>query len=404
MALTNKEVLELVPSGYFHTYLRKMEEWNNEMPFIFHLMSIMVVLGNKLGFGIHGTLDRGVEIFPNINTILLSPAGKCRRGEGSKFAAKVARGLGMNVHEGRCTPEGLMDKLSSDVDVLLYVEELSVLFSKRDFLRDIIPFLTKVLLNSGGQIDELTRTNGVMTAAKANLSCIFTTAPDWFLTTIPEEAFGGGLMSRFMPVYMPDREVIHVDIGAGRHGLRDGSVWSEFAMEMQKLVNFLPRGYMEPLGEAEEWFNNWYHDNENKVVDDDRMDPHRNRAPANVLRLAMILAVSNGEKKITKERCIQAEELHKRMEASTWQMYGYTDNKTRGVDSVRKRIYNVLSKGVPMAHAEFLKKVLSYAKSMDKLKSVIGEMMEMGEMTMINKAGQKPGDYPPAFWQLTDKT
>lgn len=397
----NSTFLSLIPDGYFRDYLDVMVDMNNEMPLPFHFLSIAVVLGNYLGFDTYGKLGRGVLIYPNINAILLSPAGKCRRGEGSKFAIKVARRAGLNVLEGKATPEGLVDELIENGDVILYVEELSMLLSKRDYMRPIIPLLTKFLLNSGGPQEERTRTRGEkITIPKVNLSALFTTAPDWFLETIPEEAYGGGLMSRFLPCYIPHREIFHVDPNAEGD---DEIAFTNLAVDLAEIKRCSPKCHIKMTDEGVRWFSKWYEDNEKKLVEDERMDPHRNRAPASVIRLAILLAVSNGEGVISKDRVEQAVEILNWIAPTIWAMYGFTDEQSSGVSRGEKSIILKLQSCMEgtITHTDLMRSCLSrFKRGRNELKMCMEGLEEKGLVVRIPKKGGLTKHWPPAGWRL----
>ena len=125
------DFLSLIPPSWIREYLVEMQTSKNEMPLPFHFLSACVVLGQMMGLETWATLARGVRIYPNVNTILLSPAGKCRRGEGTKITVKIAREAGVNILSGKTTPEGLSEELRQNGNLLLYVEELSMLLSKQ---------------------------------------------------------------------------------------------------------------------------------------------------------------------------------------------------------------------------------------------------------------------------------
>jgi len=384
----------------------EMVAMKNEMPMPFHFLAVAVVLGQALGFSCYGKLAKGVNIYPNINAILLSPAGKCRRGEGTKFAAKIARMSNLNVLEGKATAEGLFVELMDESNeagqgnVLLYVEELSVMLSKASYMQTMVPFLTKCLLNSGGPIEErLKSMPGKTTIEKCNLSALFTTAPDWFLTSMPEEAYGGGLMSRFVPCYLPDREVYHVDPNAEED---DEAMFTRLSMRLNLIIKNAPKGHVKLTPKGAEWFVKWYMENERKEVFDARMEPHRNRAPANALRLALLLAISCGERIISQERIKQAVNILEWIAPTVWAMYGFTDEMGSGVGRGEKVIIATLKKGKEhtLLHSELMQGCLSRFNGLRDMKEVVWGLVEKGVVEPLYKEGQMPSSWPPRGWRL----
>lgn len=410
MSKVNSQFYNLVPEGWFKDYLDVMVGMNNEMPLPFHFLAAAVVLGQGLGFKCYGKLDKGVRIYPNVNSILLSPAGKCRRGEGTKFAAKVARLAGLNVHEGAATAEGLFEELRDENNpagqgnVLLYVEELSVMLSKASYMQTMIPLLTKGLLNSGGPIEHRLKGQGKLVIPRCNLSALFTTAPDWFLTTMPEEAYGGGLMSRFIPCYLDSREVTHVDPNADDS---DDEAFAKLARELLLLLKNAPKGHVKMTPDAAKFFVDWYAGNEKKEVLDARMEPHRNRAPANVVRMAMLLSLAAGESTITLGKLKSAIALLDWMAPTVWAMYGFTDQAKTKVSKGENVIITSLMRHGELIdgkrefrHSEMMRRCLSRFEGKKALQEIIWGLVEKDLVGVKYKPGQHPGSWPPYSWFL----
>jgi hypothetical protein len=376
-----------------------MVEMHSECPPAFHWLAIAAVVGNAVGFNTWAKLDKGVLVYPNINALLLGPAGRCRRGEGTKYAIKVARYAGLRVHEGKATPEGIADALVEDENLIFYVEEMSNAISKREHQRALVPFLTKALLNSGCPLDERTRGQGVINIPRANLSALFTSAPDWFLDTMPEEAYGGGLMSRFLTCYLPDRELIHTDPNAEGD---DDKVFSELASGLNDIRASMPKGHLKLTPDAASWWRAWYDKNERVEVIDPRMDPHRNRAPANALRVATLLTITTGGGIIDKPTIEQAVQIVEWYMPTIWAMYGYTDTMGSAVGRLERRVVWELQRaGGEMLHRDLMIKVSSFVGRGGDSKAGLMMMVEKGIIEMIQKVGMPASWYPPSLgWRL----
>ena len=401
MPPSNSQFLSLVPDGWFHRYLSYMNATHNEMPLPFHFLSLAVVMGHALGFQVWGKVAANVMVYPNINALLLGPAGGVRRGEGSKLAIRVARLAGLNVMEGKATPEGLLDELRDHQQVLLYVEELSMLLSKRDYMRPMIPLLTKLLLNSGGPVEERTRTaREKITIERANLSFLATSAPDWFIDSIPEEAYGGGLMSRLTVCYLPGREVIYIDPNAEDDG---GEFFVSMATEMCQLLAHTPPGHMKFTRDAVDVLLPWYQENERRLIADERLNPHRNRLPANVIRLAIILSVSCGERVISRARFEQAVKLLEWFAPTVWAMYGYTDAAANDVNRRERRVVQTLiDNGGKMKHAAFARATLGAFGCRRTWQDCLAGLEEKGLVRRWQRPGQPAGVWPPGEWEVVD--
>lgn len=398
--MKHAEFIKLAGGGWLGRYLAAMEGMDNEMPLPFHLLSAMVVMGQLVGLRSWAMLDKSIEVFPNVNSLLLSPAGRCRRGEGTKMAIRVGRYAGVNVFEGKVTPEGLADELYQRASCLLYVEELSVLFSKKDYQRPIIPFLTKALLTGRAQFEERTRTGGARkTLRDINLSMLGTTAPDWFFDAMPEEAYGGGLMSRYLVCYLTDREVVHVDIDA------DGSyddVLIKLGQELRAVTDALPAGKMRATPAAQRWFNEFYHANETREIADVRMEPHRNRKPANLMRVALILACSDGATGIEVGTLERAEALLAYLDPTLVAMWEHTDVAGNEVGRAEQRVVRVMrQRGGRIGHGAMMRELGKSVGAARSLRSVLEDMEQKGLIGRGCGVGEQR-TWPPSGWAVKD--
>lgn len=377
-----------------------MEECENEMPLPFHFLSGAVVIGQMIGLNAWATVSKGVRVYPNINGLLLSPAGKCRRGEGTKITIKLAKMAQCNVLSGKATPEGLADEIGEHGDVLLYVEELSMLLTKQDFQRPIIPVLTKLLLHGDGPADMRTRTMGQkITIDYVNLSALFTSAPDWFMTTIPEEAFGGGLMSRFIVCCLDERDRYHIDIQADdESGI---GILNDLGKELGELREVL-YGHIRGTDGAARWMNDWYHKNETALLEDSRLAPHRNRKPSNLLRLALILCASARSTLLSTDVLQASLGILNYMEPTLIKLYGITDEiVSRMALGEKKLIHKIATTSdQEVLHRELARTCAPFFdRGMRDMRICLEGMVEKGILTPVYKTAST---WPPFAWKLAN--
>lgn len=393
---------DLVPDGWLKDYLSAMRDARNEMPMPFHFLAASCIIGQMLGLRVWATLGKGVRVYPNINVMLLSPAGQCRRGEGTKIAERVARGAGVNVLSGKFTAEGLADELMDNGDTLAYVEELSMLFTKQEHQRPLIPALTKLLLHGEGPADLRTRQMGSKKSIPyVNLSALFTSAPDWFMTTIPEEAFGGGLMSRFIVCCIQQRDVFDINIQA------DDTAATEATNKLTKAlipIRDTLKGHIIGTNDAQAWIYKWYLANETAILPDERLGPHRNRKPANLLRIALILSAAQGRTKpiLDVDMLQSAADILTWLEPTLHQLYGITDELAHTVDKTETRILRCIAReGGETLHSDLVRAALPYFKDLGQIRglhSCLEGMMEKGLVTPKYKHGVVK--WPPQSWHL----
>jgi len=400
MQHTDGTFISLVPPSWIRDYLDEMHAAKNEMPMAFHFLSACVVIGQMLGLETWATLAKGVKIFPNVNALLLSPAGKCRRGEGTKITINIARRAGVHILEGRTTPEALLDELIENGNTLLYVEELSMLLTKQEFQRPIVPFLTKLLLHGRGMSEMRTRGAGKKEVPHINLSALFTSAPDWFMSTIPDEAFGGGMMSRFLVCCLDERDTFHIDIQADDS--KSDAILHRLAGGLDPIRNW-NKGRMLGTDDAQSWIEKWYMLNETEAVSDDRMSPHRNRKPANLLRLAMILSAASDEERITRDVLESSLELLNWFEPTLARLYGITEEVVSYMGRGEKRIVTKLGSVNQniLPHSDLARSCLSYFRGGARdMRRCLEGLLEKGLIEAQYRNGTH--HYPPKTWKLNN--
>lgn len=389
----------LVPDGWLKDYLGAMERAHNEMPAPFHFLAGAAVVGNMIGLSAWATLNKGVRIYPNINALLLSPAGKCRRGEGTKITMKIAVRAGVNVLSGKATPEALMDDLLENPNLVFYVEELAMLLTKQDTQMHMTPTLTKLLLHGDGEVTMRTRMMGERrTLTNPNLTAVFTCAPDWFVHSIPEAAYGGGLMSRFIPCCLNDRTVYHIDIQADDVA---GGMVDELA-EGLKQVRGVLRGHLRGTDAAQRWIDEWYVINESTKVEDERFLPHLNRKPANLLRVAMILCAAAGTGELSRTKLEEALEIINWIEPTLLELYGATDVLLNSMTKGERRILTYLTKHREALHSDLARACAPYFRggTAEMRKCLMG----LVEKCRVEAVGSRRAGHtwPPKVWRIAN--
>jgi hypothetical protein len=253
-----------------------------------------------------------------------------------------------------------------------------------------------LLLHGEGPADMRTRGMGKrMTISHVNLSALFTSAPDWFMTTIPEEAFGGGLMSRFLVCCLEDREVYDIDIQADdKHGV---DVIERLVQELEP-VSSVMSGHIVGTDDAQEWIKAWYMHNETEALADERFAPHRNRKPANLLRLAMILGASRGEGVLTCTLLKQAAALLDWMEPTLTKMYGLKSDTVTTMEKGERRILTKLQGVDSLPHSDLARACSSYFRGGTReMRRCLEGLVEKGLIQPIWRNGV--AHYPPKTWK-----
>jgi len=411
--------IDLVPQGWLRTYCDTMIQWKHEMPIAMHYLSAVVAVGQLIGFKAYAQENNGSIVYPNINGMLLSPPGECRRGGGTSIAMEVARQAGASVFEAiKLTPEGLLDELRQKRNLLLYIEELSTVVNKRDYQQNMIPILTAMLYGKPGMKMERNRTAGrKWELVDPNLSALLTSAPDWFKSTMPEEAFGGGFMSRFIVCYVERRDVVHLDLDASK-AMENKRIIEDLARQLHATVIDGFEGAVELTDDAKVWMRKWYYEQRQKRLVDPNLQAHRNRFHSNLLRMSMIMGACSGKHILDIDILEGAERILSWYEGTMTKLFGYVDTLVNVMGGGAQRIVNTLrcADTHTMEHRDMSRGCLSYFKAggTASMKHCLQGLVEQGivvplppsEMAVTNgqyaAAVFKKGGWPPHGWRLAD--
>lgn len=282
--------LDIVPNGWLKDYLIYTQI--NEARDSLHFYSALAVLGNLIGRNIWFTL--GVKkLFSPMSAFLLSPAGQGRRSTAINTAVAIGRAAGASVLKDRMTPEGLLDWLQLQQNTLVVADEAGTILNKTDYMQQM-PQILCTLLDHPDEFSTKLKV-GFVQIQQPTISCLIGCAPDWFETTLPKSAVGGGLLSRML--------VVHEDGKKGSFPFPEDLVETSIAEGMKKkLVQDLATLTRQYTGEvkfeaaAKEQFIAFYNDNDRLLVGcHEKMAAYYSRKPDHVKRLCANLLVSSGK-------------------------------------------------------------------------------------------------------------
>ena len=306
---------ELPTKGWLGAYLKFTSNLEACARFRFFTACCMLgsVLNNKCY--IHrGDPDLLPKIFPNIWVILLAPPGR-----GHKTSTI---NLGVNCLTKACpevriladklTPESLIKTLASpqgkevirigprDATGLIKAPELSVFFGKQQYNTGLVSLVTDLYdYREEWASDTILRGKAVL---KRNaISVIGGSTPDWLQNMLPQDAFTGGFMSRFVIVEMPPRYL-------KRCAFVDkvpGTSWQELVDQLSLYST---------LNQEITWTQNGlktYVDFYEKMIPtgDVQRDAYQERETEQIVKLSMLLAISENRYIIDSKHMNQARKI-----------------------------------------------------------------------------------------------
>ena len=209
----------LIPKdGWLGDYLRFGEGLQacSRFKFFSACCALGAVVNNKVWLqrGDEGLLPK---LFPNPWVMLLGPPGFGNKTQTINMAINCVQQAcpSVKILSDKLTPESLVKSLSEPVDEkdiikigprdatgLVKAPELSVIFGKQQYNTGMVSLITD-LYDYREEWASETIMRGRNVLRHICLSILGGSTPDWLQSMLPQDAFTGGFMSRFIMVEMP---------------------------------------------------------------------------------------------------------------------------------------------------------------------------------------------------------
>jgi hypothetical protein len=278
----------LVPrTGFIYSYLKFTQ--NLEAPLEFCFFCALSILGQVVGRRQY--LERGAyKLYPPTSLILVAPSGVCRKTSAVQLAAKLARQVDVPVLANKITPEDFIRQLQDTHkggSPLVLAPELAVLIGKQKYNVGLIELLTD-LLDCPDHWESGTIMRGRTELKNVTLGLLGASTPKWLKTSIPIEAFAGGLMSRVLLIVKETTPRIFPSPPP-----LDNETWHDLIFWLKDTQ--AREGPIKLTRPGSAWFDSWYKQQRKKVdkAKDDNIG-YFSRKPDHLLRMAMNLQIARG--------------------------------------------------------------------------------------------------------------
>lgn len=309
-------VLEILPKeGWLHDFV----EFTNGLEACprFRFFSAACVLGaainNKL-FIHRGDKDLLPKLFPNLWVLLLAPPGRGHKTSTINMAVNCLTQACPEVRilADKLTPESLVKALSSpvgretirigprDATGLIKAPEFSVFFGKQQYNTGLVSLITD-LYDYREEWASETIMRGKMILRNNCISVFGGSTPDWLQQMLPQDAFTGGFMARYVIVEMPPS---YFKRRAFPQRVSKRS-WEDLVQNLSVLGHMA--GEIKWTAEGEAFYKEHYESI--LPTGDPQKDAYREREAEQVLKLAMILTVSTMEMKVDKGHMQHARQI-----------------------------------------------------------------------------------------------
>lgn len=267
-----------------------------EYPFAYQVFCGLSAIGIVLRRNVYFDQLRW-KVYPNLSVMLVGPSGVGKDSVINEIKHIVTEVMGKKFIIGGRTMEQLYERLMTVGDpaaAYLPIGELTAFFGGKDYQKSMVQELTD-LLSGNDYVDISTKHAPDRFIQRPTLTVHGGSTAAWLQKAMPDGSMEGGLFPRFLVVVEPyaDHHVALV-----KHSLtkreRDNSDQNlqEFKLFLGTLKTTYGSSYTEiiPNDDAKELYTNWYH-NRFKYFSA-VVEPYANRSRDQVLRLAMLMAIS----------------------------------------------------------------------------------------------------------------
>jgi hypothetical protein len=235
------------------------------------------------------------KIFPNLSVLLIGPSG-VGKDTAIDAAQKVITDVGgLKVVGGR-TIECLYDALyglGDPASCYLPAQELTSFLGSKDYQQGMVQELTD-LLSTKDQKDISTKSAPNRFVRRPTITMHAGSTEEWFQNAMPEGSLEGGMWPRFLIVYeeYASKAIPLVKLLPKSQVQQARHAYDNFIENVKDVMHNFARKPREVhlLNEAAELYENWYRNR--FTLFSKAVQPYANRSRDQVLRLAMLCAVS----------------------------------------------------------------------------------------------------------------
>lgn len=291
-------ILELLPSkGWLHDYVTFTS--GLEACTRFQFFSACSVLGAAVNNRVYihrGDRELLAQLFPNPWVMLLAPPGRGHKTSTINMAVNCLQQAcpETRIIADKITPESLVKALSEpsekelirigprDATGLIRAPEISVFFGRKTYNEGLITLITDLYDYRPEWVSE-TIMRGKNVLRNNCISIIGGSTPVWLQSKLPEDAFTGGFMSRFIIVEMPPTYYKRI-----AEPIRPStSSWEKL---VNGLMNFrFVEGEIGWSDKGRRYYKDYY---ENlKPTGNEQLDAYQEREVEQILKMSMLFAL-----------------------------------------------------------------------------------------------------------------
>lgn len=273
----------------------------SEAPDSFHFWVGMSILASVVRRNVR--LDMGIfPVFPNLYTVLVSPQGKIGKSTNIRLGRELlSRVDGVVMGPDSCTREELIQAFTGaerthESAITIHSSEMSSFIDPSGIT--MIQFLTDIY-DTPNVWRYDTKGAGKFTITLPVLNILCGTTPEWIADGLPEAAVRGGFAGRTIFVYEDQVRKSNPFPSAPNAALIE-----ELVEDLRHIADV--SGEFEITPDARRLYVKKYEEWQNHTPLDHRMEGYHNRKRIHVLKVAMLLSLSQSDNLTIRTRDLQA--------------------------------------------------------------------------------------------------
>lgn len=296
---------------------RRLKDWltsymeytaNTEPPKLYHIWTaistVAAVLQRKC------VMNWGdLRFYPNMYIVLCGPAGRARKGTAMAYGRNFLSRVGVKIAAESIIREALIrdiaESQTTEIDdngilsfhssITVFAPELVVFlgYQNQQLMMDLTDWFD---CGSGpdGTWTYRTKHQGTDEVVGIWVNMIGATTPDLLRSCLSMDAIGGGLTSRIIFVYEPDK---FQSCPAPFRTPEEAALGEELYHDLEQI--HLLKGVFKPTkGFIDLWIDWYVHQDQNRPFNDQHLAPYCERRPVHLMKLATILSACHTDSMI----------------------------------------------------------------------------------------------------------
>lgn len=297
--LTKEKFLELIPDdSKLHDFITILNA--TEVPVSYAVATGLSTIGVVCRRSIF--IDQvNWRVYPPLRLMLVGPTGVGKDTAIDRGIDALAYCGNIPIIGGKSfeTIQQSLVSLRPPAVAMIPAKELTAFIGKSNYQESMVQRITD-LLSDSARVDVSTKSEGELYIVEPTITMMAGSTPEWLQKAMPEGALEGGFFPRFLIV---SEDYTGRQIPLVKHTLNSGEVKvvneaKERFHEWLRKLNNVMRNRLQPskrkeiilLSDAVDMYTNWYYNR--KKYFSPTVRPYAERSRDQVLRLAMLLAIS----------------------------------------------------------------------------------------------------------------